>query len=118
MSAFSFVGSVEPGAAACVEPQQQEVFSDAEHRLATTTVALDSETRAIKEAGGVTPFLLAQSSFSRSLWQQHLSQQYSAVEQPHGQFSHGKRPSFGDVAGLNGSPVSPAANVASKAMLT
>ena len=57
---------------------------------ATTELSV-LETRATRNSGGVTPLRSAHAIFSRSVWQQHLSQQYSAVEHPHGQFSHGNR---------------------------
>lgn len=73
---------------------------------------------ATRKSGGVTSLRSAQSSFSRSVWQQHLSQQCSAVEHPHGQFSHGKRsadcPSNGFSEGTAIKPVSANTTASSK----
>ncbi len=77
--------------------------------LASET-ANDLPVRAIKNAGGWTLLSKAHCNFSASLWQQHLSQQYSAVEQPQGQFSQGNRPFFSEMGVEIGSPVIPHAN--------
>ncbi|WP_236622005.1 hypothetical protein [Novipirellula maiorica] len=78
-------------------------------RLASE-ISSDLRVRAIKNAGGWTLFSAAHCNFSASLWQQHLSQQYSAVEQPQGQFSQGKRPIFSGRGVEIGNPVIPHAN--------
>lgn len=75
-------------------------------------------TLATRKSGGVTPLRSAHANFSRSVWQQHLSQQYSAVEHPHGQFSHGNRsavrPADGFGKGTATNPVSANATESSK----
>ena len=40
-----------------------------------------------------------------SEWQQHLSQQKSAVAHPQEQFSHGKRPIFSGLGAKKGNPI-------------
>ncbi|WP_442508198.1 hypothetical protein SH528x_007158 [Novipirellula sp. SH528] len=76
----------------------------------TSETRKDFRVRAIKKAGGWTWLSAAHCNFSASLWQQHLSQQYSAVEQPQGQFSQGKRPFFSGMGAEIGNPVIPHAN--------
>ncbi|QDT62399.1 hypothetical protein SV7mr_49470 [Stieleria bergensis] len=78
----------------------------------------DLVTLATRNSGGVTPLRSAHANFSRSVWQQHLSQQYSALEHPHGQFSQGKRsadrPAGGFAEGTLTNPVSAKATESSK----
>ena len=78
----------------------------------------DFFTLATRNFGGVTPLRSAHANFSRSVWQQHLSQQYSALAHPHGQFSHGKRsadrPTDGFAEGAPTNPVSANATESSK----
>lgn len=62
--------------------------------------------RAIRKGGGVTWFAAAHANFSSSVWQQHLSQQWAALTQPHGHFSQGNR-SVDDFETGIGTPVTP-----------
>lgn len=73
------------------DPQQQQDSPDLGTTVDTANSACRWATRRTKNGGGVTPFSSAHRSFSSSLKQQHLSQQNSAVEQPQGQASQGKR---------------------------
>tara|TARA_R110002073_G_scaffold56905_30_gene144944 strand:- start:49763 stop:50134 length:372 start_codon:yes stop_codon:yes gene_type:complete len=83
---------------------------DGEVSLFTSERSRDLRVRAIKNAGGWTLFSAAHCNFSTSLWQQHLSQQYSAVEQPQGQLSQGNRPVFSGRGAEMGNPVIPHVN--------
>ncbi|TWU58334.1 hypothetical protein [Rubripirellula reticaptiva] len=78
---------------------------------------LVSLARATRKSGGWTWFAAAHFSFSVSLWQQHLSQQKSAVEQPQAQSSHGKRPCFGVGGDAIGSPNNPHVNTTNSSVL-
>ncbi len=73
------------------DPQQQQDSPDLGTTVESANSARRWATRRTKNGGGVTPFSSAHRSFSSSLKQQHLSQQNSAVEQPQGQASQGKR---------------------------
>jgi hypothetical protein len=92
--------------------QQQHADVDDFAELVRTSVKVGETdaARATKNSGGWTLFCAAHSSFSRSEWQQHLSQQKSAVVHPQGQSSHGKRPSFAGAGAEIGNPIMPTAN--------
>ncbi|WP_197451155.1 hypothetical protein [Rosistilla oblonga] len=89
-AAGSFGSHCEP-----LEELQQHDFAEGATFDATASPAA-LLTRAIKNSGGWTSFSAAHCSFSTSLWQQHLSQQYSAEEQPQEQASQGNRPVFSE----------------------
>ncbi|WP_146596732.1 hypothetical protein [Novipirellula galeiformis] len=87
-------------------------------RLAVRTeVCVLAATRSTRNAGGGTSFCAAHSSFSASELQQHLSQQYSAVEQPQAECSQGKRPSVGELGAVTGIPTTLHEITISKMML-
>jgi len=105
-------GDTSHEAVSLLEQLQQVGLEDAATELRALV------TLATKNSGGVTPLRSAHANFSRSVWQQHLSQQYSALEHPHGQFSHGKRsadrPTSGFAEGTPTNPVSANATESSK----